>query len=413
MNCREVRDLLSPFVDGALDASRSGAVEQHLGSCAACRAELEALRGAVALVKKLEAPAPPPQFVFQVQAALQREFFRRTSRRGALSWYSALPRWAQGLAAAAAVLAVGVALASLVNLAGGPGAALGPGVESPSTLVGEAVPTPPPGEAGYAAPQKEGGGRAAAPQPAPAAPFAAGSPPAPSPGVGVLAPYEHKVIRSADLALRVEKLEEAYRRVVLITQAAKGFVEQSNLWTGGEGEKMPRGASFLLRVPSDSFERVLEDLGRLGEVVRLSQTGQDVSQEYYDLQARIRNGRRQEERLLELLGRAETVDEILRVEQELARVRGEIEVMQGRSNYLDQMVALSSIQVSLEEKGNEEPQPPDWGIWGRMWKAFWGTVLRMGYWIGRAVVFLAGAAPVVIILALAWWGWRRWRRSRR
>ena len=151
----------------------------------------------------------------------------------------------------------------------------------------------------------------------------------------------------------------------------------------------------------------------MGEVARRSDFSQDVTMEYYDTESRLRAFRRQEERLLVLLGRASTIDEILRVEGELNRVRSEMEMMQGRLQDLDAMVSLSSIRVSLEEVPKGQVESPEPGLWGRMRQAFLNTLYGLGRLVERGAVLAAAAGPYLLMAAALWLGLQGWRRGRR
>ncbi len=227
----------------------------------------------------------------------------------------------------------------------------------------------------------------------------------------VLDLYERKVIRNAFLRLEVEDFDESYRRIITIVKGVGGYVQQSTFRTdepGPEGQGGYKSGRLVLRVPSEFFESAVEEIGSLGELRDREITGQDVTMEYYDLEARKRNAERQEQRLLEILAQAKTVNEILQVERELARVRGEIEVYEGRLRYLNNVTTLSTITVELSE-AREEEEPASPGLWDRMTVAFRDSIRAMLDLAGRALVFLAAAAPVLLILAALWLAYRRFR----
>jgi len=107
-------------------------------------------------------------------------------------------------------------------------------------------------------------------------------------------------------------------------------------------------ATFVLRIPVGSHDDVVRQLSLLGKVEAESSQGDDITAQYVDLDSRMRNARALEERLLELVKtHTGTVGELLTVETELSRVRGEIEQMQGQLKAWDELVALSTITVQL------------------------------------------------------------------
>ncbi len=389
MKCRDIREMFSPYLDDELSQEERARVEEHVRACDKCAEELRALGSVVDMVRGMP-PAPVPQgFRSRVMRAVEKE--ARAPIRKVLRGY-------RGLAAIAAALLLVVG--AYLTVAGLPfpaaqGIPESAHVGSGEVAVGDA------GEAMYskvAAPEEE----LAEPADMQMA------------GLGVedvLDLYERKVIRNAFLRLEVEDFDESYRRIITIVKGVGGYVQQSTFRTdepGPEGQGGYKSGRLVLRVPSEFFESAVEEIGSLGELRDREITGQDVTMEYYDLEARKRNAERQEQRLLEILAQAKTVNEILQVERELARVRGEIEVYEGRLRYLNNVTTLSTITVELSE-AREEEEPASPGLWDRMTVAFRDSIRAMLDLAGRALVFLAAAAPVLLILAALWLAYRRFR----
>ena len=168
-------------------------------------------------------------------------------------------------------------------------------------------------------------------------------------GVGRVAPglslqtVQRKVISSATVSIKVKVVVEVVAQIRTIAEGMGGFVEQlSSSGTAGRQQ-----ASMTIRVPQDQFFTALERIEALGEVQSKNLGSEDVSEQFIDLEARLKSSLREEESLLSLLGRAGTVSEVLTIERELARVRSEIERFQGQLNFLERRVALATIIVSL------------------------------------------------------------------
>jgi hypothetical protein len=113
-----------------------------------------------------------------------------------------------------------------------------------------------------------------------------------------------------------------------------------------------------MRVPQPQFFTALERLESLGEVQGRNVGSQDVSEQFIDLEARLKSAQRQEQSLLSLLQKAQNVTEILTIERELTRIRGEIERVQGQLNFLQRRVELATITISLLPPKGEGGQPP-------------------------------------------------------
>lgn len=162
-----------------------------------------------------------------------------------------------------------------------------------------------------------------------------------------LAPASDRmVIRTADIRLRVDDVAAAVITVRDMAQTNGGFVFSSSTHNDGDSQF----AQLTIRVPADRYEDTLNQLRSAAWVDRVDSeesSSQDVSGEYVDNESQLRTLRETQSRLLELLGRAESIDDILRLELELQNTRGEIERIQGRQQYLDNATAYSTISVSL------------------------------------------------------------------
>ena len=155
------------------------------------------------------------------------------------------------------------------------------------------------------------------------------------------------IIRTGVARVRVDSLQPGVDAVRRIAQELGGLVV-SSVVTGGD--QSWRSAEVVFRVPSTRFDDAVASLRPLGKLESMSIASQDVGEEYVDLQAQLRNRRMLEDRLLQLLStRAGTLEEVLAVERELARVREEIDRQEGRLRYLRNQVAMSTLTVHLTE----------------------------------------------------------------
>jgi len=157
---------------------------------------------------------------------------------------------------------------------------------------------------------------------------------------------ERLVVFTARIELEVEDVETAVDEVRLLAERHGGFVatEQTRNESG----------VITIRVPQRVFHDAVAEAETLGEVQSRDLKGEDVTEEYVDLGAQLVNLENQERRLLDIMGMGTTVESVLRVEKELERVRGSIESIKGRMNYLDSRVELATITVLLN-LGEAEP----------------------------------------------------------
>jgi hypothetical protein len=199
------------------------------------------------------------------------------------------------------------------------------------------------------------------------------------------------VIKTGDLRVRVPNgdFRQSVQEVVSIAGRYPGGFVLSTSIGGGEA----RFGTIVIRVPARSFERVLTDLEGLGEVRSENVTGQDVTQEFIDLEARLRNSRSQEAVLLRLMDKASTVTDTIRVQGELQAVQLEIERLTGQLRYLEDQTSLGTLTVSLVEAG-AAPQPA--GTLQRAWK----QALENTLGVVAAVIVGAGVVIPVALLVL-------------
>jgi hypothetical protein len=225
-----------------------------------------------------------------------------------------------------------------------------------------------------------------------------------------LGDFGRKVVKTADLGLRSEEVRQSAARAQQLAATAGGTVLSSQVYRSNDSVT----ADLVLSVPSEEFERVLDELRSLGEKVTTdSMSGQDVTEEYVDLKSRERNLRATEESLLRLYDRAENVEEALSIQRELTTVRGEIELVQGRIKYLDQRSAYSQITVNIQPVTSPTPPRPTWDpgeVVERAWDASLSVLQVMATAIISAVVFGWWLAPV-LVGGFLWWR-RRNRGSR-
>ncbi len=209
------------------------------------------------------------------------------------------------------------------------------------------------------------------------------------------------IIYTAQLGLKVDNVDSAMNEIRNITENLGGFVSGAFM-SKKDGQKM---GVITIRVPQENFNTAIMVIEMLGDVESKDVKGEDVTEQYVDLKARLSNFQREEQRLTEILAMCKTVEEVLRVESELNRVRGEIERLTGQIQYLETRVDLATITVSLSEAKPwiEIPQV-DWGasIKAGLWGVF--TVLQGLITLTIAAIpFIAIGAPIYYVY--------RWRKQ--
>jgi hypothetical protein len=172
--------------------------------------------------------------------------------------------------------------------------------------------------------------------------------PAPQPSAMSNSDLNRKLIRNAQLDLEVKNYQEAVDQITALTKASGGYVDTSNSQRGGNGKLQ---GTMVVKILPQNLDDFLLKLRGLGEMKNQAVSTDDVTKDYYDTQARLDNSRRMETQLQELLKRNNgKVADLLEVERELGRVRGEIEQMQGELKLYDFQVQYATVTLSVEEK---------------------------------------------------------------
>jgi len=157
---------------------------------------------------------------------------------------------------------------------------------------------------------------------------------------------ERMIVRTGRMSLVVEDVSAAIDRITLLAEASLGYVVSSNSWRDGERLR----GTITIRVPAGDFADAMRLIGDLAvEVTSQTTTSQDVTEEYVDLTAKLRNFEATEQQLLRIMDKGEKVEDILAVQRELTNTRQQIEQTKGRIQYLEKTSATSLVEVTLEQ----------------------------------------------------------------
>jgi hypothetical protein len=221
--------------------------------------------------------------------------------------------------------------------------------------------------------------------------------------VGLVGP---KIVKTANVSLVVPRhhFGSAFHDASLVASHYGGFVESSS--TQGTRSRTGR---LVIRVPSVSFELALGDLRDLGRIDGQSIRGQDVTAEFVDLRARLRNWEAQESVLLRLMGRATTVEQTLRVQRELQDVQLQIEELRGQLRVLNNQTSMGTIEVSMREAGAPAPGRTTESGGLSLGEAWDDAVNGFVGVLASVVIGLGYLIPITAIAALVWFGYRRLR----
>jgi hypothetical protein len=207
-------------------------------------------------------------------------------------------------------------------------------------------------------------------------------------------PGSRLIVRTGQASIEVDSLEPSMAALRRIVQRAGGFVADASIQSG---RNQLRSATLELKVPANRFDELTEGLEPLGRLQHVNVGAEDVSEEFVDLTARVANGRRLEDRLVELLRtRTGKLQDVLSVERELARVREEIERMEGRLRFLKTSAQLSTLSVNLYEPAPILASHPGRSVIVEAFKSAWRN------FVGVLAVAIASLGFVGPAVALGW-----------
>jgi hypothetical protein len=226
------------------------------------------------------------------------------------------------------------------GMMGGSGGA--PATSSPTAPTENAGPGGPPADGGGKSLQGHASGGAAPGSKAAIAEMATSQP-------------DRYLIKNANLTIEAKDVAKAFARLTGLVQGLKGYISDVNESVDGLGAHQ---TTLTVRVPYTAFDGSMQQLSDLGKVLDRQIKAEDVTEEFVDTQATVRNLKRTEERLLAHLSRSGKLSDTLLVETELTRVRQEIEQREGRVRFLAHRIAFSTIAITLREEAQAQPLVP-------------------------------------------------------
>ena len=219
---------------------------------------------------------------------------------------------------------------------------------------------------------------------------------------------ERMIVRNGDMSLMVEDVVGARDEITQLAVGFDGYVVSSRIL----GEEQDMRGWISIRVPDDRFDQTLAGLRDLAvRITSESTDSRDVTEEYVDLQSRLKNAEATESQYLALLEKATDVEDILNIYNSLSRVRNEIEQIKGRMQYLERTSSMSLISVNLKPVATAKPLVrAGWSALEALKAAVRGIVI-FGQWLGIIAIWVIIFIPI--------WGsilgiilWRRHRREK-
>lgn len=217
---------------------------------------------------------------------------------------------------------------------------------------------------------------------------------------------ERLVIKNANLAIVVDSPPDAMDEISALADEFGGFVVSSNLYQSltASGIEVP-SASITIRVPSESLSDALEAIEDLAvRVDSRSQSGQDVTSEYTDLQSRLRNLEDAEELLRQIMSQAEDTEDVLNAFHQLNSITEQIEVLKGQIKYYEESAALSAVSVQLIASAADQPITiGGWEPVGVAKDAIQALVNAMQGLVNALIWLVLYLLPVVLVIGVPLW----------
>lgn len=214
---------------------------------------------------------------------------------------------------------------------------------------------------------------------------------------------KQKLIKESYLAFETKDINESYNEIVSAVKKYNGYIQDDAADKGYN--RVSR--MLTLRMPTSNFQNTIDEISNTVDFFDTKRiSSKDVTEEFIDIEARLKAKRTLEERYLELLKKARTVKEVLEIERELSKIREEIEAKQGRLKYLENKVSLSTIRIEFYKITTETGVTNSYG--SKMWNAI------VGGFDGLSVFFLGILYiwPFILVIIIAFFVIRKWLAKR-
>jgi uncharacterized protein YebE (UPF0316 family) len=222
---------------------------------------------------------------------------------------------------------------------------------------------------------------------------------------------DRMIIKTGSLSLVVKDVKQSVEAIVKYAVQHGGFVVSSNI----EERNSAPYATVTVRILSDQFDAGVKDIKAMGEVKNETVNGQDVTEEYVDLDSQLKNLQAAETQFLSIMQRAIKIEDILAVQRELTTVRGRIEGLQGQMKYLKESARLSTITVYVSTDPNVLPVKDDqnkWKPWAEVKDNVRGLI-TVGQKLVNLLIWLVVYIPLWMMIFIVVWTIRHYYRKRR
>ena len=210
-----------------------------------------------------------------------------------------------------------------------------------------------------------------------------------------------KLIRRAEISIQTEQFDQSKAALDQLVAECNGYFENSSEYGGSRRDvNASRRGEYTVRVPAEKYDQFLSQTGELGYVTSMNASSEDVGERYYDTEARLKTQRTKQERLLALLEKAETMEDIITLENALSEVEYQIEQYSSELNRYDALVGFSTFNIYLNEVGRVTQEVGETASLGqRMAAGFQASVRNLGQGFRDFLIWASYNIILLVILA--------------
>lgn len=214
-------------------------------------------------------------------------------------------------------------------------------------------------------------------------------------------PADRKLIQKVNMSVETENLDIVLGHIDNRVQELNGYIEASNIRNGSaySGSRYRR-AELTIRIPAENLTQFVDHMGEVSNVVSSNKTVDDVTLSYVSIESRMKALQTEEARLLELLAKAETMDDLLTVESRLTDVRTELEQVTSSLRVMDNQVNYATVDVYIDEVTEYTPVEEPETVWQRISEGFVRSLKGVGNFFEELFVFLIVGSPYFVLIAV-------------
>ncbi|MGE5415310.1 MAG: DUF4349 domain-containing protein [Acidobacteriota bacterium] len=216
-----------------------------------------------------------------------------------------------------------------------------------------------------------------------------------------------KIVQNMDMSVEVKDIGKSIDKITDMVKSVGGYIVSSSTTTNEDSFT----GNIVVKVPADRLISSAKNIGDLGQIRRKGISSEDVTQEFYDSQARLKVLQKKEQRMISFMDQAKKVEELIALENELTNVRSEIEVLQGRINFLNNSTTYSQIVVELIQGKAEKIVAPK-GTGSKAWEGLVGSINNLGSFFNWLFIAIITLIPYLIVLGIIYGIYRLIKRRK-